>query len=118
MAQGAIKKAGKAKQKGGREKKGITKKGGKQLHMPQHTYLYFILTRSTARTVAPKKASLVKQRSMDKKLTAQINKSIERQMSVKANAVGKLTIMKKLAEQKPSAEDKTKIKRSSNARLT
>lgn len=49
------------------------------------------------------------------KLTAQINNSIERQMSVKANAVGKLTIMKKIAEEK--GEDK-KIKRSSNARLT
>lgn len=36
-------------------------------------------------------------------------------MSVKANAVGKLTIMKKLAEEK--TEDK-KIKRSSNSRLT
>ncbi|KAI8356137.1 hypothetical protein EDC96DRAFT_484239 [Choanephora cucurbitarum] len=98
MVQGSLKKAGKAKQKGGREKKGITKKG--------------------ARVVPPKKASLVKQRSMDKKLTAQINKSIERQMSVKANAVGKLTIMKKLAEAKPSAEDKAKIKRASNTRLT
>ncbi|KAI8062326.1 uncharacterized protein B0P05DRAFT_556540 [Gilbertella persicaria] len=98
MAQGAIKKAGKPKQKGGREKKGITKKG--------------------ARVIPPKKSSLVKQQSLDKKLTAQINKSIERQMSVKANAVGKLTIMKKLAEQKPTAEDKTKIKRSSNNRLS
>jgi hypothetical protein len=39
-------------------------------------------------------------------------------MSVKANAVGKLTIMKKLAEEKPSADDKSKIKRSSNTRLT
>jgi hypothetical protein len=39
-------------------------------------------------------------------------------MSVKANAVGKLTIMKKLADEKTTPEDKTKIKRSSNTRLT
>lgn len=39
-------------------------------------------------------------------------------MSVKANAVGKLTIMKKLAEEKVNVEDKAKLKRSSNVRLT
>lgn len=39
-------------------------------------------------------------------------------MSVKANAVGKLTIMKKLAEEKVTVEDKAKLKRSSNVRLT
>jgi hypothetical protein len=55
---------------------------------------------------------------LDKKLTANINKNIERQMSVKANAVGKLTIMKKLAEEKPALDEKTKLKRSSNVRLT
>ncbi|KAI9279174.1 hypothetical protein BY458DRAFT_584976 [Sporodiniella umbellata] len=95
MAQGSTKlKKSKAK-KGGREKKGITKKG--------------------SRTIAPKQPSLVKKMALDKKLTAQINNSIERQMSVKANAIGKLTIMKKIAEEK--GEDK-KIKRSSNNRLT
>lgn len=60
----------------------------------------------------------MKQRALDKKLTANINKSIERQMSVKANAVGKLTIMKKLAEEKAPLDEKSKIKRSSNTRLT
>ncbi|KAI8988097.1 hypothetical protein BDF20DRAFT_910636 [Mycotypha africana] len=90
MAQGSLKKIAKPKQKGGREKKGITKKG--------------------ARKVAPKKASVIKQRSLDKKLTAEINRKIEKQMSVKANAVGKLTIMKKLAED-TSAEEKKKKKK-------
>jgi hypothetical protein len=47
MAQGSkAKKPGKPKQKGGKEKKGIMKKG--------------------SRRIAPKKASLVKQRSLDK----------------------------------------------------
>jgi hypothetical protein len=80
------------------------------------TRLFFFLF--LARRIAPKKASLVKQRALDKKLTANINKSIERQMSVKANAVGKLTIMKKLAEEKPALDEKSKIKRSSNKRIT
>ncbi|KAI9472085.1 MAG: hypothetical protein EXX96DRAFT_582830 [Benjaminiella poitrasii] len=91
MVQGSkLKKPGKLKQRGGREKKGITKKG--------------------ARTIAPKKTSLIKQEAMNKKLTAEINKNIERQMAVKADAVGKLTIMKKLANEK-AAEDKLKRKR-------
>ncbi|KAI9250994.1 hypothetical protein BDA99DRAFT_563908 [Phascolomyces articulosus] len=51
-----------------------------------------------ARTIAPKKAALVTQKRLEKKLTAKINNNIEREMSVKANAVGKLTVMKKLAE--------------------
>ncbi|KAI8065316.1 hypothetical protein BC940DRAFT_304722 [Gongronella butleri] len=51
-----------------------------------------------ARVIAPKQSTLVKQRGLQKRLTAQINRNIEKQMSVKANAVGKLTIMKKLAE--------------------
>ncbi|CAO3701935.1 unnamed protein product [Rhizopus stolonifer] len=95
MAQGSTKLKKTKGKKGGREKKGITKKG--------------------ARKIAPKQPTLVKQIALDKKLTAQINNSIERQMSVKANAIGKLTIMKKTAEEK--GEDK-KIKRSSNTRLT
>ncbi|CEP17374.1 hypothetical protein [Parasitella parasitica] len=99
MVQGSkTKKPGKPKQKGGREKTGVMKKG--------------------SRRIPPKQASLIKQRSMDKKLTAEINKNIERQMSVKANAVGKLTIMKKLADEKATPEDKSKVKRSSNTRLT
>ncbi|ORE01714.1 hypothetical protein BCV72DRAFT_216750 [Rhizopus microsporus var. microsporus] len=95
MAQGSLKLKKNNKSKGGKEKKGVVKKG--------------------ARKIAPKQPALVQKRALDKKLTAQINRSIERQMSVKANAVGKLTIMKKLAEEK--TEDK-KIKRSSNSRLT
>ncbi|KAI9364728.1 hypothetical protein BD770DRAFT_417828 [Pilaira anomala] len=99
MVQGSkTKKPGKPKQSGGREKKGIMKKG--------------------SRRIPPKQAALVKQRALDKRLTADINKNIERQMSVKANAVGKLTIMKKLAEEKVTVEDKAKLKRSSNTRLT
>ena len=50
-----------------------------------------------ARTIAPKKAALVTQKRLEKKLSAKINNNIEREMSVKANAVGKLTVMKKLA---------------------
>ncbi|KAI8982637.1 hypothetical protein BDB01DRAFT_851123 [Pilobolus umbonatus] len=97
MVQGTQKKKVVVKKKGGREKKGITKKGG--------------------RVIAPKQPALVRQRALDKRLTAQINKNIEKQMSVKANAVGKLTIMKKVAEEKVDPEDKAKAKRSSNTRL-
>ncbi|KAG2214328.1 hypothetical protein INT47_000884, partial [Mucor saturninus] len=99
MVQGSKeRKPGKPKQKGGREKKGIMKKG--------------------SRSIPPKKLALVKQRALDKRLTGDINKNIEKQMSVKANAVGKLTIMKKLAEEKVNVEDKAKLKRSSNVRLS
>ena len=38
------------------------------------------------------------QKTLERKLSAKINNNIEREMSIKANAVGKLTVMKKLAE--------------------
>ncbi|KAF7729538.1 hypothetical protein EC973_004212 [Apophysomyces ossiformis] len=66
--------------------------------------------RKGSRQIAPKQTTLVKQRALEKKLTAQINKNIEKQMSVKANAVGKLTIMKKLAEETATADKKNKKK--------
>ncbi|KAI9290268.1 hypothetical protein BC943DRAFT_313622 [Umbelopsis sp. AD052] len=52
-----------------------------------------------ARVIAPKQRTLVKQKGISKKLSASINNNIERQMAVKAGAVGKLTIMKKLADE-------------------
>ncbi|CAO3586254.1 unnamed protein product [Absidia cylindrospora] len=78
MAQGSLKKVTKPVKKNARQKQVKMKKG--------------------SRTIAPKQNVLVKQKSLEKKLTAQINKNIEKQMSVKANAIGKLTIMKGLAE--------------------
>ncbi|KAI9310893.1 hypothetical protein BX666DRAFT_1833855, partial [Dichotomocladium elegans] len=51
-----------------------------------------------ARTIAPKQSALVKQHKLQKQLSAKINNNIERQMAVKANAIGKLTVMKKVAE--------------------
>ncbi|KAI8343462.1 hypothetical protein BC941DRAFT_411479 [Chlamydoabsidia padenii] len=78
MAQGSLKKVTKPAKKNARQKPAKMKKG--------------------SRTIAPKQHILVKQKSLEKKLTASINKNIEKQMSVKANAIGKLTIMKKTAE--------------------
>ncbi|KAI8145778.1 hypothetical protein BJV82DRAFT_502716, partial [Fennellomyces sp. T-0311] len=51
-----------------------------------------------ARSIPPKKQALVTQKKLEKKLSAKINNNIEREMSIKANAVGKLTVMKKLAD--------------------
>ncbi|TFY68819.1 hypothetical protein EVG20_g3398 [Dentipellis fragilis] len=48
------------------------------------------------RTVAPKKAGLIKRATMHQSLSAKINKSIEQQM-VSAASSGKLTIMKNTA---------------------
>ncbi|KAI7862977.1 hypothetical protein BDF14DRAFT_1885522 [Spinellus fusiger] len=70
-----------------------------------------IKLRKGTRVIAPKQSILVKQRSMEKKMTAKINKNIEKQMSVKANAVGKLTIMKSLAEETAAADKKDKKKK-------
>ncbi|KAI8377920.1 uncharacterized protein BYT42DRAFT_572194 [Radiomyces spectabilis] len=91
MAQGGLKKAAAPQKKKTNHKQVKMKKG--------------------ARTIAPKQAVLVKQRTIQKKLTAQINKNIERQMSVKANAVGKLTIMKKLADEAAAEDSKKKKKK-------
>ncbi|ORX54481.1 hypothetical protein DM01DRAFT_1407329 [Hesseltinella vesiculosa] len=92
MAQGALKKkaATNPNKKSARPKQTKVKKG--------------------SRTIAPKQTTLVKQRSLQKKLTATINRNIEKQMSVKANAVGKLTIMKKLAEDTASEQTPKKKK--------
>ncbi|CDS03695.1 hypothetical protein LRAMOSA01096 [Lichtheimia ramosa] len=65
----------------------------------------------SSRTIAPKQATLVKQRKLQKQLTAKINNNIERQMAVKANAVGKLTVMKKLAESQQDTSSKKKGKK-------
>ncbi|KAI9495599.1 hypothetical protein BDB00DRAFT_759896 [Zychaea mexicana] len=77
MVQGSLKKTGGGQKKQPRKAKQM-KKG--------------------ARTIAPKKTALVTQKTLEKKLSAKINNNIEREMSMKANAVGKLTVMKKLAE--------------------
>ncbi|KAH8824964.1 hypothetical protein DL96DRAFT_1712002 [Flagelloscypha sp. PMI_526] len=50
-------------------------------------------TKKGKRTIAPKKAPLIKQAAVRRNLTAKINKSIENQM-VNAASGGKLTIMK------------------------
>ncbi|KAI9031808.1 hypothetical protein CLU79DRAFT_730261 [Phycomyces nitens] len=70
-----------------------------------------IKLRKGTRVIAPKQSILVKQRSMERKMTAKINKNIEKQMSVKANAVGKLTIMKTLAEAAADEDKKDKKKK-------
>ncbi|KAJ8651731.1 hypothetical protein O0I10_012698 [Lichtheimia ornata] len=75
---------------------GGQKKGPRKVQQPK----------KGARTIAPKQATLVKQRKLQKQLTAKINNNIERQMAVKANAVGKLTVMKKLAESQDASTKK------------
>ncbi|KAF9941730.1 hypothetical protein BGZ65_001738 [Modicella reniformis] len=54
--------------------------------------------RKGARTYAPKNNVLIKQKTTQKKLSAQINKNIETVMATRAGATGKLTIMKSLAD--------------------
>ncbi|OZJ05362.1 hypothetical protein BZG36_01537 [Bifiguratus adelaidae] len=61
------------------------------------------------KVIAPKKANAVRQAQIKKKLTGQINKNIERQMATKAGAVGKLTIMKSLAEEASASKDRKKV---------
>ncbi|KAJ3217799.1 hypothetical protein HDU67_007216 [Dinochytrium kinnereticum] len=48
--------------------------------------------------IAPKKAQLVRQLQMKKKLTASTIVATERQMAAKAGATGKLTIMRDVAD--------------------
>ncbi|KAJ2963785.1 hypothetical protein NQZ79_g1239 [Umbelopsis isabellina] len=62
-----------------------------------------------AKVIAPKQKVLVKQKQIVKKLSASINRNIERQMAVKAGAVGKLTIMKKLADEGAEASKDKKL---------
>ncbi|KAG0246753.1 hypothetical protein BG011_002356 [Mortierella polycephala] len=56
------------------------------------------LLRKGARSYAPKHNVLIKQKTTQKKLSAQINKNIETVMATRAGATGKLTIMKSLAD--------------------
>ncbi|KAK3827440.1 MAG: hypothetical protein J3Q66DRAFT_320270 [Benniella sp.] len=62
--------------------------------------------RKGARSYAPKSDVLIKQKSTQKKLSAQINKNIETVMATRAGATGKLTIMKSLADAGLEAERK------------
>ncbi|KAG0044278.1 hypothetical protein BGZ83_010479 [Gryganskiella cystojenkinii] len=64
------------------------------------------LLRKGARSYAPKNNVLIKQKSTQKKLSAQINKNIETVMATRAGATGKLTIMKGLADAGIAAERK------------
>ncbi|KAG0253938.1 hypothetical protein BGZ95_006174, partial [Linnemannia exigua] len=69
------------------------------------------LLRKGARDYAPKHNVLIKQKSTQKKLSAQINKNIETVMATRAGATGKLTIMKSLADAGLAAERKAGGKR-------
>ncbi|KAF8926141.1 hypothetical protein CPB97_004872 [Podila verticillata] len=64
------------------------------------------LLRKGARAYAPKSNVLIKQKTTQKKLSAQINKNIETVMATRAGATGKLTIMKGLADAGMAAERK------------
>ncbi|ORY91273.1 hypothetical protein BCR43DRAFT_527872 [Syncephalastrum racemosum] len=91
MVQGSLKKVSNpAAKKKSQQKPGKMKKG--------------------ARSIAPKQPKLVKERKLQKQLSAKINDNIERQMAVKAGAVGKLTLMKKVADSAKAATDKKKKK--------
>ncbi|RKP08636.1 hypothetical protein THASP1DRAFT_29568 [Thamnocephalis sphaerospora] len=87
MAQGLVKKANanKAKQQSAKKPLGL-KKG--------------------ARTIAPKNTTLIKQKQLKKRLTANINRNIETQMATRAGAVGKLTIMRSAMEKKDAGKGK------------
>ncbi|KAF9135402.1 hypothetical protein BGW39_003199 [Mortierella sp. 14UC] len=69
------------------------------------------LLRKGARSYAPKSNVLIKQKSTQKKLSAQINKNIETVMATRAGATGKLTMMKSLADAGLAAERKAGGKR-------
>ncbi|KAF5369551.1 hypothetical protein D9758_002554 [Tetrapyrgos nigripes] len=84
--------------------KGLQSKAPSQRHAAKSA----ANTKKGKRYIPPKKASLVKQASMHKDLTAKINKSIEQQM-VSAASSGKLTIMKNTVpgpEARPSKKSK------------
>ncbi|KAI8874483.1 hypothetical protein GQ42DRAFT_103721, partial [Ramicandelaber brevisporus] len=61
------------------------------------------------RVIAPKNTALKQKKQLEKRLTATINRDIERQMATKAGSVGKLTIMKS-AMDKEGAQDAKKKK--------
>ncbi|KAI9594252.1 hypothetical protein BDF19DRAFT_423674 [Syncephalis fuscata] len=65
-------------------------------------------SRKGARVIAPKNKVLVKQKVLQKKLSANINRNIETQMATRAGAVGKLTIMRKSMD--PSKRPNSKSK--------
>ncbi|KAG9067721.1 hypothetical protein KI688_011308 [Linnemannia hyalina] len=69
------------------------------------------LLRKGARSYAPKSNMLIKQKSTQQRLSAQINKNIETVMATRAGATGKLTIMKSLADAGLAAERKAGGKR-------
>ncbi|KAG9320350.1 hypothetical protein KVV02_002083 [Mortierella alpina] len=79
----------------------------KDSHKKQNTGLL----RKGARAYAPKSNVLIKQKSTQKRLSAQINKNIETVMATRAGATGKLTIMKGLADAGLAAERKAGGKR-------
>ncbi|KAJ3291896.1 hypothetical protein HDU79_001928 [Rhizoclosmatium sp. JEL0117] len=80
MAQGLIKKSASATKGASQQKRdlGKTKRGGV--------------------AIAPKKAALIKNRKLNKKLTAGTITETEKQMAAKAVSTGKLRIMKSLGE--------------------
>ncbi|KAG0348021.1 hypothetical protein BG004_006315 [Podila humilis] len=86
MAQKVIKKSNVTKDSIKKQNTGMLRKGGK--------------------SYAPKNNVLIKQKSTQKKLSAQINKNIETVMATRAGATGKLTIMKGLADAGLAAERK------------
>ncbi|KAI8056698.1 hypothetical protein BDF22DRAFT_667485 [Syncephalis plumigaleata] len=91
MVQGLIKKTNASKAKQSQSKKpGSTKKG--------------------ARVIAPKNSTLIKQKILKKKLSANINRNIETQMATRAGAVGKLTIMRKAMDKSKKDSNKKKGK--------
>jgi hypothetical protein len=49
--------------------------------------------------INPKKAVLIKEKAIQKKLSARNIQNTERQMAVKAGQTGKLTIMKRVADE-------------------
>ncbi|KAJ1653025.1 hypothetical protein IWQ61_006772 [Dispira simplex] len=65
--------------------------------------------RKGARTITPKHHRLNQQHKIKKKLTANVNRNIERLMATRANAVGKLTIMRTAVKPESGAKkDKKK----------
>ncbi|PVZ97175.1 hypothetical protein BB558_006867 [Smittium angustum] len=63
-------------------------------------------------TIKPKKESLIKQAKLDRKLGASTTKSLEMSMAVKANAVGKLTVLKSVATDALKENKKNPTKKS------
>ncbi|KAI9202520.1 uncharacterized protein BJ171DRAFT_513333 [Polychytrium aggregatum] len=62
--------------------------------------------------IAPKKAQIAKQRALTKKLTGVQIQKTEKLLAAKAGAVGKLTIMKPVAQEAKREKDKDVKKKS------